>query len=141
MRRAVSRRRAGFTVVEALAAGTVLALGAAVISAAARQAMTSLQRASDYQRAADLLDQTLTKIDMIGPDRLVTEGPTDGTFQPPNDRFSWQAEIQQRPEGHLYEVSVRISWLTETGSRQVQAQTFLNDPPGARNVFLEWEEL
>lgn len=135
------RHRAGFTVVEALAAGTVLALSALVISAAARQAMDSLQVAGDYQRAAELLDGTLTKIDLMGPDRLAMEGPTEGRFAPPDDRFSWKAEFDQRAEGYLYEVSVSISWQTARGVRSIDAQTLLNDSPGSRSMQVEWDEL
>lgn len=135
------RHRAGFTVVEALVAGTVLAMSALVIGTATRQAMESLQAASDYQRAAELLDQTLTKIDLIGPDRLAMEGPTEGGFAFPNDRFSWTAEFSQRPEGHLYEVSVRIFWPVGGGFRTIDAQTLLNDPLGSRRLELKWDEL
>lgn len=78
---------------------------------------------------------------MIGPDRVAGEVPGEGSFPPPDDRFAWAIQIAERPEGHLYEVSVRISWLAARGSRAIDAQTLLNDPLGSRNPALEWEEL
>ena len=141
MHRQRQRHRKGFTVVEALAAGVILAISAAVIGTSVSQALASLQLARDYQLAAELLDATLTKIDLIGPVRLVWEGPTEGQFPPPLDRFTWQADIDARLEGSLYEVTVRILWQTATGQRSVQAQTLLNDPLNSRKAELDWEHL
>ena len=142
----MSRRRRqrshGFTLVETLAAAMILALAAAVLGTAVAQGMRSLARARDYQRAAELLDRTLTKIDTIGPARLLAEGQTEGAFDPPHDRFAWAADIVPRPEGHLYDVTVRVWWLTPGGGRRsAEAQTRLNDPPGSRPTELNWGDL
>lgn len=136
------RRRGGFTLIETLAAGVILALSAAVLSTAVRQAMRSLALARDYQRAAELIDRTLTKIDLIGPARLMIEGPTGGVFRPPHEQFAWQARIESRVEGHLYEVTVQVSWPAPGGkTRSAEVQTFLNDPPRSRPESLLWEDL
>lgn len=136
------RRRGGFTLIETLAAGLILALSGAVLSTAVRQAVRSLALARDYQRAAELIDRTLTKIDLVGPARLSIEGPTGGVFRPPHERFTWQVRIDSRVEGHLYEVTVRVSWLAPGGKmRSAQVQTLLNDPPRSRPENLLWEDL
>ena len=141
--RLTSQRTAGFTLVEVLVAGVILALSAGALSLTVAQNMRSLSLARDYQRSAELLDRTFTKIDLIGPARLLYEGPREGHFAKPYDRFAWQVkEIESRLEGNLYEVTVRILWETPGGKPQfIEAQTLLNDPPGSRSQELLWEEL
>ena len=138
------RRRAhrggGFTVVEALAAGMLLALSGVAIGGAVIGAMSSLRLAADVQQAAQRLDQTLTRIDLIGPSRLLEEGPTEATFAD-DPRFRWSAEIESRLDGHLYDVTVRITWDTEKGPRSVEAATMLNDPPDSRSTTIQWDDL
>ena len=127
----------------ALIAGVILALSAGALSLTVSQNMRSLSLARDYQRAAELLDRTFTKIDLIGPARLLYEGPRQGRFAKPYDRFAWQVkEIEPRLEGNLYEITVRIFWETPGGKPQfIEAQTLLNDPDGSRSESLLWEEL
>ena len=141
IRKRSRRGHDGFTLVEALSAGMILALAAGVLATAVSSGLRSLELARDFQRAAELVDRTLTKIDLLGPDRLQLEGPREGRFPPPDERFSWDTTIQTRAEGHLYEVTVRISWPAVSGHRSVQAQTLLNDPPRSRDERLQWDDL
>ncbi|MCK4850066.1 MAG: prepilin-type N-terminal cleavage/methylation domain-containing protein [Phycisphaerae bacterium] len=141
--RPTSERTAGFTLVEVLVAGVILALSAGALGLTISQSMRSLALARDYQQAAELLDKTFTKIDLIGPALLHYEGPTEGIFdEARHERFAWQAKIDSRLEGNLYEVTVRILWETPSGKgRFIEAQTLLNDPPGSRPSELYWDEL
>ncbi len=138
----MTRPRRGFTLVEVLVAGVILALSAVALGLTVSNCMNSLTLARDFQRAAELLDKTFTKIDIIGPSTLLYEGPTDGRFEEPNDRFAWKADIEARLEGNLYEVTVSILWQTPSGKiRSIQAQTLLNDPPDTATSELYWEDL
>ena len=141
--RPTSERTAGFTLVEVLVAGVILALSAGALGLTISNCMRSLTLARDYQQAAELLDKTFTKIDLIGPARILYEGPSEGLFEESrHERFAWQAEIDSRLEGNLYEVTVRILWETPSGKvRFIEAQTLLNDPPGSRPSELYWDEL
>ena len=131
----------GYTLVEALAAGVILAASAGVLGRIVSGTMESMRVARDVQRAAQLLDQTLTKIDTIGPQRLLEEGPADGAFPPPDGQFRWRAAIESRLGGHLYEVTVHVSWPTDRGVRTVSATTLLNDPPQSRSGTVRWDQL
>ena len=142
MSRPTTPRPRGFTLIEVLVAGVILALSAVALGMTVSNCMRSLTLARDYQRAAELLDKTFTKIDLIGPALLLYEGPTQGLFEKPHDRFAWQAQIDSRLEANLYEVTVRILWQTPSGKpRSIEAQTLLNDPPGSRPSELYWEDL
>ena len=143
VRRTDHSRRRGFTLIEGLVAGMILAGSAAALSLSIRQAMRSTAMARNYQRAAELLDITLIKIDTVGPARLALEGPKEGVFEPPYQRFTWDAAIEAPAEGHLYDVTVRIRWPNAAGTmKSVKAQTFLNDPPRDDNQSTPaWEDL
>lgn len=140
-RRARARRAAGFTLVEALCAGMILSASAALIGMGVSQSLASLQRARDYQHAAELLNEVLTKIDLIGPGRLADEGPTEGGFDGRfDDRYRWNATIEQL-DGDLYEIKVRITWLVPGGEQIAEAHTLINDPLLSRSMMLEWDDL
>lgn len=138
MRERRRRSAAGFTLVEALCAGVLLALVVATLGTTVSQAARLRGYAADTQRAAELLDLLLTRVDLIGPARLRYEGPTEGTIA---DRFHWRADVERRLEGDLYEVTLRLSWDRLGGRRTVEAHTLLNDRPGSRNPLLAWEDL
>ena len=133
-----SRPRAGFTLVEVLAAGVILAAFAAVLSMSVSHTMASLTRAEEDVLAAQYLDEVLTRIDLLGPERMLREGPMGGVL---DERFSWAAEIRPRLTGSLYEIGVRIEWSTQGGTRSVEGHTLLNDPWGSRDPRLQWEDL
>jgi prepilin-type N-terminal cleavage/methylation domain-containing protein len=133
----------GFTLVEVLAAGMILALSAAMIGLSVRQSLFSLNKARDYQQAAELLDRVMTKIDLIGPSVVSAEGPMTGQFDPPREKFEWESKIEPlASESWLYEVTVRIAWIDPKGQRQsVEAQTLLFDPPREQTTGLSWEDV
>jgi len=130
--------RGGFPLVEALAAGVILSLAAAVIGQGVMSDYRSLADTRNVQRAARLSDDILTKIDLFGPARMSEQGPPRGSFPPPDDGFQWQADIEPQLEGHLYKVTVTVSWPAGAGRRSVQVGTLFNDPPGSRNPTLQW---
>ncbi|MBN1554205.1 MAG: type II secretion system protein [Phycisphaerae bacterium] len=133
----------GFTLVEVLAAGMILALSAAAISLGVRQSLHSLQKARDFQEAAELLGRVMTKIDILGPGVVSAEGPTAGVFDPPREKFEWESQIELlASESWLYEVTVRIAWRDAGGRRQnIEAQTMLFDPPREEQLGLSWEDV
>jgi type II secretory pathway pseudopilin PulG len=134
-----SAKADGFTLVEVLAAGTILTVWGAVLAVSVRQSMRSLDAAGRVDTAAELIDETLTKIDVIGPAALYAEGPTAGQFAPPHDQYAWQVEIVPLTDGDLYDVAVTVSWRDALGRvRQADAETLLNDPPGGRPAGLHW---
>jgi Tfp pilus assembly protein PilV len=135
-------RHNGFTLVEVLAAGTILTVWGGVLAVSVRQSMRSLDAAEHVDTAAELIDQVLAKIDIVGPAAVHSAGPTNGKFRPPHDGFAWQAEIVPLTDGALYDVTVTVTWRDVFGrDRQADAETLLNDPPGSRPDGLDWESL
>lgn len=123
-------------------AGVILALAAGALGLAVRQNLRALDAARDDQRAAELIDEVLTKIDTIGPAYLAEEGPFEGAFPPPDERFTWQARYALYDTADLYDVVVQVRWRRANGSTGVvEIETLLNDPPGGRPAGLEWGDL
>ena len=67
------------------------------------------------------------------------EGPLAGTFPPPNDKFAWQASIEELVDGNLYEVTLVVSWPTARGVRTAPMVTRINDPIASRDENLQWD--
>jgi len=134
-------RHTGFTLIEVLVAGMILAISAAVMGTALSHAYASLSEARDERRAAILLDDLLTKIDMVGPARIADQGPRQGNFDGSDARFSWSVDIKSRPQGHLYDITATLSWASGKQNKSVQAHTYLNDAPNSRDATIRWRDL
>jgi len=137
------RRRArahGFTLLECLIAGVILAGFAAAIVASTGQSASAVQRSQDMRRAAQWLDEVLTRVDLIGPDRLALEGPLQG---PLDDRFAYTLKIT--PDDNfvdLYQVTATVIYATPHGAqRSASARTRLYDPLGSHPNVVNWEGL
>ena len=143
MHRGRRKKQRGFTLVEVLAAGVILALSASVLSLGVRQSLRSLSKARDYQHAAEMMDRVMTKIELVGAGRIRVDGPTQGRFGAPRDRFEWEARIApSNDDSDLYEVTVRITWVEPNGhSQYVEAQTLFYDPPRPPEQELSWEDV
>ena len=128
----------GFTLVETIAAATLLALGAAVLAAGIGQALHARTYARDTQRTAEVLDELMTKVYLIGPARLLEEGPTEGEV---DERFTWRLTIERQLEADLYEAELWLGWTGPRGSRSAELYTLINDPIGSRNPLLAWDDL
>jgi len=125
-----------------LVAGMILALATAVIATAVSHSYGSLADARDERRAATLMDDLLTKVDLIGPNRIANEGPHSGKFDGADERFAWSLDVSNRPQGHLYEITATVTWPAAAGkSRSVNVTTYLNDPPNSRDTTLKWRDL
>ena len=141
VRRRRRPHRGGFTLIEALLAGVILAIVGVAITGAATRAIYTAETARGYEHAAELLDRTMTRIDLIGPEQLLREGPTSGSFEPPYEAYRWEADIETLATGYLYEVTVRVSWPSTGGRRSARLSTRLNDEPGSRDASLRWGDL
>ena len=138
MRRFTRGRYRGFTLVETLCAGMLLAVFTTVIGMSVTQSTVAVSSMDDYKTAAQWLDIIMTRIDTYGPERLEREGPRSGQL---DERFTWSATIESESIGDLYRVEVKVRWKSARGSHQVKAYTLLNDPIYSRNAMLFWEDL
>ena len=134
------KKKRGFTIIESLVAGLILAMFAAAIAGAVTRSSMAASRATDRRQAAMWLDEVLTRIDAIGPARLADEGPVRG---PLDERYEWSAEIVENAAlPYLYDVAVTVRYDSSAGGEvAVRGYTRLYDPPGARASMVTWEGL
>lgn len=130
----------GFTIIECLIAGVILALFATALAGSTAQSTRAAARSHDHRVAASWLDTVFTRIDILGPARLATEGPLQG---PLDDTFNWSATItEDEALFDLYKVSVVISYVGRDGRPgRVVGYTQLHDPVGRRSSPVTWEDL
>jgi len=124
--------------VECLLAGVILALFTATIATAVGQAGAAARRGKDLRLAAGWLDEVMTRIDLIGPARLLREGPIQGEL---DARFSWSVRIEEETIGDLYDVQVTISWKSGAQVSSVVGYTQFQDPPRAQRASISWYDL
>lgn len=129
-------RRRGFTLIEALLAGMILAVFGTALAAGIGLASTQLQRDRDTVRAANALDEVLTRVALVGPATLALDGPTQGQL---NETFEWSVVIDQQPLSDLFDITATVMWTRRDRPRSVSASTRLYDPPSSSG--LPWEAL
>ncbi|QQE11153.1 prepilin-type N-terminal cleavage/methylation domain-containing protein [Planctomycetota bacterium] len=136
-------RCGGFTMIEMLCAGVILAICGTVIGALTIRQMTSIEMSRDYQAVAVIVDEVFTKVDVIGPARIMLEGPTEGqSDNPAYERFSWDLEVEENEEhADLYEIDLTVQWQVNGGIREYKAHTALYDPSNSRTTSLNWGDI
>lgn len=130
----------GFTIIECLLAGVILALFAAALAGTTAQSTRAAARAQDHRKAAEWLDTVFTRVDMLGPARLAAEGPVQG---PLDDRFNFSTTItEDEVLLDLYQVSVVVSYVGLDGRpARIVGHTQFHDPAGRRRTAAVWEDL
>ncbi len=138
------RKRAGYILVETIVAMGLLSIGAVTIQSAIRQAIITRGQAQDYTTARFLLEKVVNKFEL---QPQVKESSGQGTFDSPNDRFSYQWEIKKvevpKPEipldieevererleklftGYMGKVAVRIAWTRAGKDFEAIGETLL----------------
>lgn len=144
--RRVCRHRRGFSLVEVLLAGVLLAAFGGVLAAAVGQSAQARARAAADRAAAEALEEVLTRVDLLGPRRLQREGPTRGELAVGGAAWSWELTLTQRPASDLFEVAATVRPLRGQGgalpgAAERTAHTLLMDPVGWRDAGFRWEDL
>lgn len=130
-----------FTLLEALMAGMILAMSTLAITGSVNASIQAATRARNTQHAAILLDELMSKADLIGPDRLFIEGPLEGAFEGLDQGFTWTIQIEPLVDHYLYEVTATVNWMEIKGQRSASVSTRLDDPAGSHDATIRWDDL
>jgi prepilin-type N-terminal cleavage/methylation domain-containing protein len=112
--------RAGFTLLEAVVAMTIIGVVSVGALGAFAADLRAAERAQRMLPAAALAQERLTALEEIGTGALTAltalpDSAARGRFGPPFDDYSWTATARRvRSIEHLVELRVDVSW--ETGS-------------------------
>jgi len=112
----------GFTLVEALVAVVLVAMGIVGALGAISAGLRARSAANFYHNAALLAQAKLAELESAS---RLSSGEKSGDFAPDYADYRWNGQIEEGPEG-LWLVRVRVSKPASKGqSRQAEVMTYL----------------
>ena len=115
--------RAGMTLIEVLLALAILGIGLAVLIQAVSRCLAVVHKTRNYETARYLLQRVEIE-HPLGVNQQIAAGVEDGSFDPPNDQFTWHREITPigLEDEPLFQVNTRIAW-SDDGTRESAQET------------------
>lgn len=98
------REQRGFTLLEVMAAVSLLGIAVSLLLTAVTQGMVTQASAFETSRALWLCQKTLHDV------AFGAEGQLSGGYAPPWDRFSWRAEVQRLTTPPARRITVTVMW-------------------------------
>jgi len=124
--------RKGMSLVEMVAASTILSLGVVTVSTLSIKSVARVRENQAEETAWDILDRQLTTIDYVGVDAFLRAGQLSGTLgseSNPLGRYEWEAAVDEGAIDGLYTVTIVIRWGPEGRKRQIMASTVMSGTP------------
>ncbi len=115
------------TLVEVLVASVLLGIGVTGLISVATLTLRNQQRTEQRAAALYLAQETLARVERLGPHVWMLGHPTQGTRQGPGVVYQWTLHIEQLAAGELFSVSVEVGWSVRGGGGTVELETWLND--------------
>ena len=119
-------KRKAFTLIEALAASTILAGAMIAVSALSSRCLSRARLNRQYDLAWQLLDRQFTLIDYMGIDKFLEQGITSGKIEQPQGEYYWNVNVSSEYLDNLYEITLTIRWLDGKKIHSVYASTRFN---------------
>ena len=119
--------RHGFTLIEVLVAGLILAVGAVVICGLSRRCLRNCQRGYRYEQAYRLLDECLDRTAALGVSRLAVQKTVQGRFPQRYPGYQFVVKIEPTEDDDLFEVTATVNWEDSASGYEVSAATLLYD--------------
>jgi prepilin-type N-terminal cleavage/methylation domain-containing protein len=121
-----NKMKSGFTLVEVIAASSLLALGVVVIAAITSKSVDALRLDTEYARAWEVLDRQLTIIDYVGIDTVTEKRMTEGNFAEGGTNYRWSLTITDELYDKLKRVDITVMWERGGKARKISATTMFN---------------
>lgn len=122
-----SPTRRAMTLVEVLVASVVLGVGVTGLISAAALSLRNQQRTEHRAAALYIAQEKLAAVDLIGAHAWAMGQETQGQETYGGVNYEWAIQIDQLSVGQLFSVNAKVKWLSGTGSRTVELETWLND--------------
>jgi prepilin-type N-terminal cleavage/methylation domain-containing protein len=128
------RRRRGFTLIEALAAMTLLAIVMPALTQSLSVATQAASSARHHTEATQLAQQQMSELLATG---AWQQGTLSGDFSPDWPQYQWQATVQTwvgdtTGTTGLQEIDLRVSWLDRNATDSITLATLVY--PGAQQT-------
>ena len=135
--------RKAFSLVEMVAASTVLSMGVVAICTLSARSMSNVQDNRQREAAWDVLDQQLTMIDYLGVEEFLQLGQLSGTVGGEDGligQYQWQVQAEEGNIEGLYVISIAVQWGPENSKDTITAITMLNGTPAEYEEDAEAEQ-
>ena len=136
MRIRTKRNKRGFTLVEMVAASSILSGAVLVLVAITTRSMTGTRLNRQYEIAASIIEKQLSLLDYIGIDEFIELGRADGVVEDFEPGYHWEATTEYQGIDSLYLVTITVTWIERNRPYSVSVQTRLN----GMSTYVEAEE-
>jgi prepilin-type N-terminal cleavage/methylation domain-containing protein len=121
--------RAGLTLIEVMLALVILGMGMVALVTAAGRCISVARQAKNFDTARELLAQVEVEKPMMLEEN-VEDIAGSGSFESPNDGFSWTRTIEQHgyEEDGLWEVVTEIKWTEDERAKRESVNTLIYWP-------------
>ena len=126
MRIRTKRNKRGFTLVEMIAASSILSGAVLVLVAITTRSMTDTRLNRQYEIAASIIEKQLSLLDYVGIDEFIELGRADGVVEDLEPGYHWEATTEYQGIDSLYLVTITVTWMERNRPYSVSVQTRLN---------------
>ena len=116
----------GFTLVETIAASTILCMAVLALGAIGTRALVETRLNRQYEVAAALADNQLTWIDYIGVEDFIESGQMEGVTEQFETGYRWEVVTEYQGTDNLYHVNITVSWIERNRLHSISVNTRLN---------------
>ncbi len=120
------RNKRGFTLVEMIAASSILSGAVLVLVAITTRSMTGTRLNRQYETAASIIEKQLSLLDYIGIDEFIELGRADGVVEDFEPGYHWEATTEYQGIDSLYLVTITVTWIERNRPYSISVQTRLN---------------
>lgn len=134
--------RAGFSLVEMVAAAVLLSGAVVTLCAISNKSLGGVKLNRENEVAWQLLDRQLTLIDYIGVEQFIEAGQLEGRFGDEEDSqtvYHWSSDITEGEADNIYRVDMVVYWTAGGRAGKVSAATVFNGT-GSTELSSESEE-
>ena len=126
MRIRTKRNKRGFTLVEMIAASSILSGAVLVLVAITTRSMTGTRLNRQYETAASIIEKQLSLLDYIGIEEFIELGRADGVVEDLEPGYHWEVTTEYQGIDSLYLVTITVTWMERNRPYSVSVQTRLN---------------
>ena len=120
------RNKRGFTLVEMIAASSILSGAVLVLVAITTRSMTGTRLNRQYETAASIIEKQLSLLDYVGIDEFIELGRADGVVEDLEPGYHWEVTTEYQGIDSLYLVTITVTWIERNRPYSVSVQTRLN---------------
>ena len=115
----------GFTLVEVLVGGLILAVGAVAICGLSRHCLQNNVRGQYYEQAYRLLDECLDRVAALGIDIFQGEKQIEGESAQGQRNYRYVVRIEPSEQNGLYEATATVTWQESRQDYEVSTATLI----------------